>query len=86
LDHWGQRSSSLAASSCSREMDYSQESRIIGLIIQFDAEAQEIAAKVRRLIPRQEPGLYLQLMRRHEFLQRSIATLKTRRAELEVAA
>jgi len=67
-------------------MDYEQEARIIALTLRLTAEADEVAAEIRTLIPRQEPEIYLQLMRQYEFLQRSINTLKVRRAELEVAA
>jgi len=69
-----------------KRMDYEQEDRIIALTLRLTAEADEVAAEIRTLIPRQEPEIYLQLMRQYEFLQRSINTLKVRRAELEVAA
>lgn len=67
-------------------MDYKQESRIVSLMTQMQSEAEGVAAEIRTiLIPRQEPERYLQLMRHHEYLMRSINTLKVRLAEMEVA-
>lgn len=66
-------------------MDFKQESRIISLMVQMRSEAVGVAAEIRTLIPRQEPERYLQLMRHHEYLMRSINTLKVRLAEMEVA-
>jgi len=81
----GKRSPSLCSQGCSVEMDFTQESRIIELIIQLSAEADEVAAEIRGLRPRQEPERYLKLMRHYEYVTRSIGILKVRRAELEVA-
>ena len=66
-------------------MNYEQKESINALMQRLTAEADEVAAVTRTLIRWQEPDVYLYLMHKYESLQRSINTLKVRRAELEVA-